>query len=164
MKKNNNLEIFFMLWKEVVEHICDRGSPLKRLPNRSCSQAGFPPLRCFLWPGCRLKSAVRPVVSDPYLQVRAVDEVMVSLSLTAKQGRKFESLLFQQRIISVESVTLCFSLSLSAWLFWLGSSRPALDPSSRLELHPALSLSGSGCFLFVLPHVSRGILERWSGT
>lgn len=82
--------IFFMLWKEVVEHICDRGSPLKRLTNRSCSQAGFPVLCCFLWPGCRLKSAVRPVVSDRYLQVRAVDEVMVSLSLTEKQGRKLD--------------------------------------------------------------------------
>lgn len=79
-----------MLWKEVVEHICDRGRPLKRLLNRSCSQAEFPPLRCFLWPGCRFKSAVKPVVSDSYLQVRAVDEVMLTLSLTEKQGRKFD--------------------------------------------------------------------------
>lgn len=90
MKKKKLVVIFFMLWKEVVEHICDRGSPLKHLPNRSCSQAGFPPPRCFLWPGCGLKSAARPVVSDRYLQVRAVDEVTVSLSLTKKQGRKFD--------------------------------------------------------------------------
>lgn len=88
--KKKLVVIFFMLWKEVVEHICNRGSPMKRLPNRSCSQAGFPPLRCFLWPGYRFKSAVRPVVSDRYLQVRAVDEVMVSLSLTEEQGRKFD--------------------------------------------------------------------------
>lgn len=63
---------------------------------------------------------------------------------------------------------VCFSVLfvvfISVAFFWPCSSRPALDPSSRLELHPVLSLSGSGCFLFVLPHVSGGILERWTGT
>lgn len=113
MKKKNLVVIFFTLWKEVVEHICGRGSPLKHLPNRSCSQAGFPPLRCFLWPGCRLKSAARPVVSDRYLQVRAVDEVMVSLSLTEKQGRKFDCGSLNREFFSRVSHSVLFVVFIS---------------------------------------------------
>lgn len=72
-----------MVWKEVVDHICD-SSTLKLLPEKSqpALSCGFPLLRCCLWPGAVQNSAGKPAIFEWY--PCPADEVIVALSLTGK--------------------------------------------------------------------------------
>lgn len=66
-----------MVWKEVVEHICD--TRLKLLPEQKPAKLDFLYLHCFLWGGGGRLSILSP---------RPADETIVTLSQTEKQGQE----------------------------------------------------------------------------
>lgn len=79
--------ILLMVGKEVVDHICDRGSALNLLPESSqpAQNCRFPLQHCFLWQFCRkakAKSNFRGCYPCP------ADEVIVALYLWLKNKHK----------------------------------------------------------------------------